>query len=541
MNASWRLGRIGPMVITMNYTWLLLGALGLWSLALIELPPHLARAPGWLPWAVAGGTILLYGAGLLLAEAVRTWLAGRFTPGWPRSVHLFPFGAAAAYPLDALTPGRAALVALAGPAVLGLLAAGYWGAAEGLRDPGLLDAVLRVLALAHGGLALLHLIPGLPLAGGWLLVAVLRWFDKDTASAVQIAHRLGLLAVFGLLAAGVQAIIAGGDWQVGLGLVLLAWTLREGSAAVEHRVLAQEMLGQLTAREVMEPPPPTIGPATALSEVFWRRGKIDPDGVLPVQERGTFLGLLPLSLSEDSLQGTWPHTPAGRVMVPAARLPAVNADTPLPDVLSAFGQELRLAAPAAQQAEETARPGLGYVPVIEHDTLRGVIDWDQVEEYERLAADAGVQEAAALAAATAPARSPAAWFAAGLVLLLAVGLLATFGSRVIAPTLIPQPTPTPVPSTVLTFSDMTPPNGGIIGRGDTLIKIGILSTVPVEAVTMTLDGAPLAATLDQPGALRVIASVTTAINLLGPHTVQLDVQTTNGLTSRTEWTFQVVP
>src|SRR4051812_21281591 len=118
MSTFWQLGRIRSMLISLNYTWLVLGGLAVWYLAQVWLPFYLGGAA---VWPLALGLLLLYGGGLLFAEAVRTRVAGIFTPAWPRSVHLFPFGAAAAYPLRTLEPGRAVCVALAGPAVLALL------------------------------------------------------------------------------------------------------------------------------------------------------------------------------------------------------------------------------------------------------------------------------------------------------------------------------------------------------------------------------------------------------------------------------------
>src|SRR6476620_6042263 len=102
MSFAWRLGRIGPMAVTLNYTWLAVGGLALWILALLWLPARLGGPTSATTWLLAAAIGLVYLLGLLLAEAARTALCGRFSRAWPREVELFPFGAAVPYPSHAL-------------------------------------------------------------------------------------------------------------------------------------------------------------------------------------------------------------------------------------------------------------------------------------------------------------------------------------------------------------------------------------------------------------------------------------------------------
>jgi CBS domain-containing protein len=524
------------MLVKLNYTWLLVGGLGLWILALVWLPSYLGTVPTWVPWALAALTLVIYLVGLLLAEAVRTRVAGIFSPAWPRAIHLFPYGSAAAYPLHTLEPGRMMGAALAAPLVLAVLGALYWGAAHFLAGalPAPVDGILRALAVANLGVAGLHLLPALPLAGGWFFVGLRQSMGGDVDDARGLMRKVGLLLVLVLAGLGAQVVISGGDWAVALGILALAWALREGSAVGERRAATRQMLEHLTAGEVMQRASVPVRPDNTLADVFWMRDKVATANALAVEDAGgRFVGLLPVSLSETLLQGTWPTTRVEAVMIPAARLTPVTPNTPVPALLAAMARQV----PAA--GEEAAPGRTGFVPVVERDRVRGVITNDQIDQYARLGARVGVQEAAALEGLSAPARSGLAWAGTLLAFFLAVLALSALGNRVVGPTLAAEVTPTPVPVGAITFGDPNPAADAFVGRGATPIQIAIDSPSVVLTVTMTFDGDPLEVTVDPPHATYVTASASAPGYLLGLHTVAVQVETEDGRSGSTNWSFRV--
>ncbi len=534
MSTFWQLGRIGSMLIRLNYTWLIVGGLAVCYLAQVWLPPYLSGAAAWV---LAVGLILLYGGGLLFAEAARTAAAGIFSPAWPRSVHLFPFGAAAAYPLRTLGAGRAVGAALVGPVVLALLGGIYGAAGSLLPGPTLMAAVLQALAFGHLAAAVLNLLPGLPLAGGWVLIGLWSWMSSDRESGLILARRLGLVAVLTLAGVGVVWILPGADWVPGLALLALAWAIREGGVAVERRASTRQVLETLTAAELMQPPARTVAPDATLAAVLWGTDKLAADAVVAVRTRdGRFGGLLPVALTDDILQGTWPYRPVRSVMIPAATFAVVRPDARLADVLVAFAQQ-QLPAESAG----TAPRDLGYVPVVARGRLQGLISREQISEYEQLGAKVGVQEAAALTGLATPPRSRRAWIqllAGGAVTVLALTLLARNAT---SPTRAASPV-TPPLSGAITFSDHVPETNAVVGRRDLPITLVIDSPAPVLTVTMTLQGEALVVTLDPPTEGRhVTASAIASTVLLGPYEMQVDVQAEGGLTAHTSWGFRVVP
>ena len=68
------------------------------------------------------------------------------------------------------------------------------------------------------------------------------------------------------------------------------------------------------------------------------------------------------------------------------------------------------------------------------------------------------------------------------------------------------------------------------------------SPAPVLTVTMRVQGAPLAVTLDpSTDGRRVTASAIAPTYLLGPYQLQVDAQAEGGLTAHTSWSFRVAP
>lgn len=525
------------MIVSLNYTWLIVGGLAVWYLATGWLPTYL---PGTgAVWPLAVGMVLLYALGLLLAEAIRTRLAGIFSAAWPRSIHLFPFGAAAAYPLRALAAGPAARTALAAPVVMALLGGVYGVASSLLPGPSLGVAVLQALAFSHLAVAVLNLIPGLPLAGGWFLIAFRTWMSNDREGGLALARRLGLVAAIVLAGAGVVVFLQSGGMAPGLIVVALAWAIREGGVEVERRASTRQVMETLTAGELMQQPTRVIAPGDTLADVLWGTDKVAADAVLAVLDgAGQFQGLLPVALTDDTLQGTWAHTKVETVMIPAAAFTGVRPTARLAEVLVAFARQL---SPAADKPAGDTAQDPGYVPVIEQGRLRGLISRTHVSEYEGLGTKVGVQEAAALAGLEAAPRSRRTW--AGLLIggVAAVLVLTLLAPRAADPTRAAGPAIVPGSGTI-TFGDHTPETDSVLGRGDVPITLVIDSAAPVLSVTMTLQGEALTVTLDPPtGGTHVIASATAQGFLLGPYRVQVDAQAEGGLTAHTTWEFRVVP
>ena len=289
-------------------TWALVGAGGVAYLALGIWPVGGADlSPIWR-WGLALGTLLVYSAGLVLAETVRTPALGLFTPLHPRGVYLFPFGAAAAYPLRTPSMSRALLATVAAPLVLAGLGLGYRVASMALAGTSL-GLLVEALATANLTRAALHLLPGIPLAGGWLVAALVAWLTGALDQGVTLARRLGMVVLLALVGGAVILAGQGRAWDRVLGLLALAWMLREGRARPCPAHSTTPAPGHADRAGSAAPPAQQVAGDATLAQVMRGQGTLALDAVLAVTDpQGQFLGLLPVSRVEGMLQGTWGQT-----------------------------------------------------------------------------------------------------------------------------------------------------------------------------------------------------------------------------------------
>jgi len=200
--ASLRLGRIGPIEVNVNVTWLVVFAFLVYWLKvryIAETAPGLGDTAAWLV-SVIGAVVLFLS---VLAHELSHSLVALRDGLSIRKITLFIFGGVAHMDSEPRSPGVEFRMAIAGP-VASLLIAG-------------LCAFLRFVLLEHAGhgiatvvfeyafyanlvLACFNLVPGFPLDGGRVLRAILwrltRDYRKSTIAAATVGRIFGLCMVF---------------------------------------------------------------------------------------------------------------------------------------------------------------------------------------------------------------------------------------------------------------------------------------------------------------------------------------------------------
>ncbi len=140
-------------------------------------------------------------------------------------------------------------------------------------------------------LALLSLVPAMPLDGGRVVrsLAWARTNDRDRAS--RITARFGRMTGWTILGVGIAAVLANFVTE-GLIAIALGWLLNTGARTVERRLALEQLLRGVSVSEAMERDVPFIGPNLTI-DTFANRFE-GPDAVtaLPVVDDDLVVGVL---------------------------------------------------------------------------------------------------------------------------------------------------------------------------------------------------------------------------------------------------------
>ena len=201
MRTSYTLGRVAGIEIGINWSVLALLALIMWTLATGVFPDTNPGLSDNAYFAMAVVAAFGFFASILLHElghAVQARRDGMEIDG----ITLWLFGGVARFTGMFPTAGAEFRIAIAGPLVSLLLAAGLLGGTwlPGLPEP--VDGVLAWLGIINAALLIFNLIPALPLDGGRMLRAALWQWKGDLQSATRLAAGIGRVLAIGMIVLG---------------------------------------------------------------------------------------------------------------------------------------------------------------------------------------------------------------------------------------------------------------------------------------------------------------------------------------------------
>ena len=380
---TYRLFRIAGIRIGASPSWFLVLFLMIWWLS--QYFQTILTVSDSSAFLVAVAATFLFFLSLLLHELGHALMARRLGIG-TSGIDLWLFGGVAKLSRDSETPGEEFRVAAAGPAVTFAITVIFLALDHlASQRTALIDqGFFAVVTITPGGalvnwlgtvnlfLLIFNLIPAFPLDGGRIARAAAWRVTGDRNRGTRISARLGEGFAWFLVAIGVVMGVRG-DVSSGLWLVLLGWFL--GSAARGAVVSSRfsDQLEGVTAGDLMDRQPVTIGAATSVVEAhdaYFLRYRAPWFAV--VDEHGRYAGILRAGDVDDALARGLPALPVGEIL-PADGTPGawVPSDTP---VESLIGLD------AVRQ--------LGAVMVVDaEDRLCGVVTADQLNR--AIAAAAG--------------------------------------------------------------------------------------------------------------------------------------------------------
>ena len=303
-------------------------------------------------FALAVAASLLFPASILLHELGHALAARRYGIE-VGGIELWLLGGLARMK-PARSPGAEFAVAAAGPLVsLALVVLGIvigatvldWndfraGAELDLRqNMGATEAVLGYVTGINLFVFVFNLIPGLPLDGGRMALAVAWWRTGDRARATHLAATLGRFVAYGLSAFAAYLLIATGEAFYAIWLLFIAFFIAQSAKAEEvwsQRVTSQ--LDGLRVSDVMDPEPVAVNNGVkldrALDEFFWRYRL----PWFPVTDNlGHLVGLVTLESVEKVPEALRPGSTVDEVMARDPQSLKVAVDEPLESLLAAEG------------------------------------------------------------------------------------------------------------------------------------------------------------------------------------------------------------
>ncbi len=341
LHSSLRLFTVRGVPVGVNWTWLLVLVLVVWSLAAAVFPteyPGHSDATYFLMAVVASA--LFFGSILVheLSHTLQSLREGIKV----REVTLWLFGGVSSSEEPMPTPGAEFRVIAAGPAASAVLAVTFWIGALLGRSAGLPNTVVGVasyLAAINLLLLVFNLVPALPLDGGRLLHAWLWRRSGDRAASTISAAGAGRAFAFMLIGLGVFGLFVGAGLTAAW-FVFLGWFLMEAANQEAIAGLVERVVTGLRVRDVMVRDPVSVPATTTIGDFLAGVARRSPHGAYPVtNNRGELVGLMRLHRTGAIPRSEYDRVTVADAMLPISEVPIVGPDDAMSSVLDVLTRE----------------------------------------------------------------------------------------------------------------------------------------------------------------------------------------------------------
>jgi Zn-dependent protease/CBS domain-containing protein len=333
---SLTLGRIAGVRFGVNWSWLVVFALIVWTLATGIFPDTNEGLSDGTYIAMAIVAAFLF-FGSLLAHELGHALQARREGMEIEGITLWLFGGVAKFKGMFPSAGAEFRIAIAGPLVSLVLGLAFALIAWGLGLPAAVDGVAFWLGYINLTLLVFNLLPALPLDGGRIVRSALRAVRGDFAWATRVAAAVGRGFGYLLIAGGIAMLIFQGAFS-GAWLAFIGWFLLQAASAEDRYLLARQALRGLRVRDLVVREPVTTRPDLTIAEfmddIVWKNRHT----TYPVTDNGHALGLLPFRRVAEVPRSEWETRKVSDCMVPADQVPVVSEDDELIDAVAELSE-----------------------------------------------------------------------------------------------------------------------------------------------------------------------------------------------------------
>ena len=338
MERRWKLVTIGGIPIFITVPWLFFAAFVVWGTYRSLVATHALTEQQAIAWSLANAG-LFYGS-IVLHELAHAVTARAFQLP-VRGITLVFWGGYTETHSNERGPLASFLIAAAGP--LTTLALGGAFLLGSAAADGVLSAILRNLAFLSLIFAGLNALPGFPLDGGRMLLAVIWGITRNRFIALRIAGWGGVVVGGALALIGLQQLQAQSSYW--LFFAFVGWMLiNQGRQVAKQAPVLQSLSGGRVS-EAMSPPPAPIPADATLLHALETHLRADRSTEFPVVDGfGRVIGSLSFSTAA-KVGGTDPTRGVREAMTPREQMRSVPPDLSLDQALESIagsGQALVL-------------------------------------------------------------------------------------------------------------------------------------------------------------------------------------------------------
>ncbi len=237
---SIRIGQIFGIPVGIDYSWFLVFALFTWSFATGYYPQEFKNWPSAEYWGVGAITALMLFVSVLLHELGHCWVSLRYKIP-VRSITLYIFGGISQISTEPTSAWSEFWISISGPLVSFALAGIFALLSFMVSALTPVLALFKYLAYINLVLGVFNLIPGYPLDGGGVLMAIVWGIGKNRHRAALAASVVGSIFAYLFIIFGVILIFSGNLFN-GLWIAFIGWFLLSSSGGQVQQERIKELL-----------------------------------------------------------------------------------------------------------------------------------------------------------------------------------------------------------------------------------------------------------------------------------------------------------
>lgn len=338
MERRWKLVTIGGIPIYVTVPWLFFAAFIVWATYQELASTNVLTEQQAIGWSLANA-VLFYGS-IVLHELAHAATARAFHLA-VHGITLVFWGGYTETQSSERGPFASFVISAAGPLTTLILGGVFWIAAAATE--GVLSAVVGRLAFLSLLFAGLNALPGFPLDGGRMLLAVIWGITRNRFVALRVAGWGGVLVGATLGFIGLRQLqTQSPNWLI---FAFIGWMLiNQGRQVAKQAPVLQSLSGGRVS-EAMSPPPAPIPADATLLHALETHLRADRSTEFPVVDAfGRVLGSLSFSTAA-KIGGSDPTRGVREAMTPREQMRALPPDLSLDRALESIaggGQALVL-------------------------------------------------------------------------------------------------------------------------------------------------------------------------------------------------------